>query len=152
MDKLVKEYRFGFEVWGLVLFIGIMLPNFVWFAVPAPNDILRGESVTEIADIIGSVFQAVMIAALCLLKRTDCPKLRFSPFIVGAIACCIAYWSGWVLYYNGIADAVVVLMLTVPPCGAFLLFTLDRKNYIASVPVCGFTVCHLIYALANFIF
>lgn len=36
MDKLVKEYRFGFEVWGLVLFIGIMLPNFVWFAVPAP--------------------------------------------------------------------------------------------------------------------
>ena len=59
MDKLVKEYRFGFEVWGLVLFIGIMLPNFVWFAVPAPNDILRGESVTEIADIIGSVFQAV---------------------------------------------------------------------------------------------
>lgn len=36
MDKLVKEYRFGFQVWGLVLFIGIMLPNFVWFAVPAP--------------------------------------------------------------------------------------------------------------------
>ncbi len=43
MGKLVKGYRFGVEVWGLVLFIGIMLPNFVWFAVPAPNDILRGE-------------------------------------------------------------------------------------------------------------
>jgi len=36
MGKLVKGYRFGVEVWGLVLFIGIMLPNFVWFAVPAP--------------------------------------------------------------------------------------------------------------------
>ncbi len=59
MDKLVKEYRFGFEVWGLVLFIGIMLPNFVWFAVPAPNDILRGESVTEIADIIGASVTSV---------------------------------------------------------------------------------------------
>ena len=70
MDKLVKEYRFGFQVWGLVLFIGIMLPNFVWFAVPAPNDILRGESVTEIADIISSVFQAEMISAICMIKRT----------------------------------------------------------------------------------
>ena len=90
MGKLVKGYKLGFESWGLALFLGIMLPNFIWFAVPAPNDILRGESVTEVADIIGSVFQAVMIAALCLLKRNDCPKLRFSPLIVGVIACCIA--------------------------------------------------------------
>lgn len=147
----MKKYWFGFEVWGLVLFIGIMLPNIIWFAVPAPDDILRGESVTETADIIGSVFQAVMIAALCLLKRTDCPKLRLSPLIVGVIACCIAYWAGWILYYNGITNAVVVLTLTVPPYGAFLLFALDRKNYIAAVPVCGFAVCHMIYAVANFI-
>lgn len=151
MGKLVKSYRFGFDVWGLMLFLGIMLPNFIWFAVPAPDDILRGESVTEIADIIGSVFQSVMIAAICLLKRADCPKLKFSPLIVGAIACCIAYWSGWLLYYNGITNAVIVLMLTLPPCAAFLLFALDRKNYIAAVHVCGFTVCHLIYAFANFI-
>lgn len=151
MGKLVKGYKFGFEAWGLALFLGIMLPNFIWFAVPAPNDILRGESVTEVADIIGSAFQAVMIAALCFLIRNNCPKLRFSPLIVGVIVCCIAYWSGWILYYNGIANAVIVLILTVPPCAAFLLFALDRKNYIAAVPVCGFTVCHLIYAFANFI-
>lgn len=151
MGKPIKSYRFGFEVWGLVLFLVIMLPNFIWFIVPAPDDILRGESVTEVADIIGSIFQAVMIAALCLLKRTDRPKLRFSPLVVGVIVCCIAYWSGWILYYNGIADAVAVLLLTVPSCAAFLLFALDRKNYIAAVSVCGFTVCHLIYAFANFI-
>ena len=147
----MKKYRFGFEAWGLVLFLGIMLPNFIWFAVPAPNDILRGESVTEVADIIGSVFQVVMIAALCLLKRTDCPKLRFSPLIIGVIVCVLMYWAGWILYYNGVANAFVVLMLTIPPCAAFLLFAPDRKNYIAAVPVCGFTVCHLIYGIVNFI-
>lgn len=83
------------------MFLGIMLPNIIWFAVPAPDDILRGESVTEIVDII--------------------------------------------------ANNVVVLMLTIPPCAAFLLFALDRKNYIAAVPACGFTVCHPIYGIVNFI-
>ena len=126
---VIKGYKFGFETLGLVLFLGIMLPNFIWF----------------------TVFQAVMIAALCLLKRTDCPKLKLSPLIVGVIVCVLAYWAGWILYYNGIVGAVVVLMLTVPPCAAFLLFALDRRNYIAAVPACGFTACHLIYGVVNFI-
>lgn len=42
-------------------------------------------------------------------------------------------------------------MLTVFLCAAFLLFALDRKNYIALIPAVGFTVCHLIYGTANFI-
>lgn len=151
MYKLVKGYKIGFELWGLILFLGIMLPNFVWFAVPAPNDVLRAESVTETVDIIGSVCQAAMLAALCLLKRKECPKLKMSPLIVGALVCCIAYWAGWILYYNGIVGAAVVLMLTVFPCAAFLLFALDRRNYIAAFPVCGFAVCHLIYGVVNFI-
>ena len=37
----MKKYRFGFEPWGLLLFLVVMLPNLIWFAVPAPNDILR---------------------------------------------------------------------------------------------------------------
>lgn len=148
---VVKGYKFGFEVRGLILFLGIMLPNCIWFAVPAPDDILRGGSVTEAVDIIGSVFQTVMIAALCLLKRTDCPKSRFSPLVIGVTVCVLSYWAGWILYYNGIVNAVIVLMLTAPPCAAFLLFALDRRNYLAAVPVCGFTACHLIYGIANFI-
>lgn len=45
----MKGCKFGFEAWRFILFFGIMLPNFIWFAVPAPDDILRGGSVTEIA-------------------------------------------------------------------------------------------------------
>lgn len=36
-----KNYQLGFDPWGLALFLTIMLPNFVWFAFPAPNDMLR---------------------------------------------------------------------------------------------------------------
>ena len=28
------KYKLGFDIWGLLLFLGIMVPNFIWFAVP----------------------------------------------------------------------------------------------------------------------
>ena len=31
-----KKYKIGFDIWGLIIFIVIMIPNFIWFAVPAP--------------------------------------------------------------------------------------------------------------------
>lgn len=151
MSKLIKKYKLGFEVRGLILFLIIMLPNFIWFAVPAPNDILRAESVTETVDLIGSVCQVIMIAALCVLVNKDQPKFKLTPFIIGVIVCVTGYLAGWIFYYCGVTNAAIVLALTVFPCAAFLLFAIDRKNYIALIPAVGFTVCHLIYGIANFI-
>ncbi len=51
--KPLKQYRFGFDPWGLLLFLLVMLPNFIWFAVPAPDDILRVDSATPVVDAIG---------------------------------------------------------------------------------------------------
>ena len=61
----IKSYKLGLDPWRLALFLLIMLPNFVWFALPAPNDVLRSESVTPLADSAAQVFQIVMAAALC---------------------------------------------------------------------------------------
>ena len=60
-----KKYKIGFDIWGLIIFIVIMIPNFIWFAVPAPNDILRGESITKTVDGIASICQVLMIMLLC---------------------------------------------------------------------------------------
>ena len=49
---MIKKYKIGFDIWGLITFIIIMIPNFIWFAVSAPNDILRGESITKTVDVI----------------------------------------------------------------------------------------------------
>ena len=70
MENSWKNYRFGFDVGAAVLFAAIMLPNIYWFSVPAPNDILRGASVTPTIDTIGSAFQVLMIGLLCILKNT----------------------------------------------------------------------------------
>ena len=66
---LLKKYRFGFDISGLVIFLIVMIPNFIWFAVPAPNDILRNESVTAIVDMIGSIFQVLFIGEINEYKK-----------------------------------------------------------------------------------
>lgn len=148
---LLKKYRFGFDISGLIIFLIVMLPNFIWFAVPAPNDILRNESVTAIVDIIGSICQVLFVGLICVIINKERNKLRFSPLIILAVICIILYFAGWILYYNGITNPLVIITMTLPPCLAFIFFALDRKNKIAVVPTVCFTICHLIYGLVNFI-
>lgn len=148
---MLKKYRLGFDIWGLVIFLTVMIPNFIWFAVPAPNDILRSESATIIIDTIGSVCQVLLIGSLCFIINKERSKLRFSPLIIMAIICIVLYFAGWMLYYNGLTNPLVIIFLTLPPCLAFIFFALDRKNITAVVPAVCFTVCHLIYGIVNFI-
>lgn len=146
-----KYFRFHFDAWALLLFAMVMIPNVIWFAVPAPNDVLRNDSVTTVADNIASVCQVLFIAAMCLLQNEKAHKIRWSPLIVATLACLIVYYIGWVLYYHGHADPLVILLLTIPPCFAFLLYIIDRKNWIALVPAAIFAICHLIFGVVNYI-
>lgn len=148
---MLKKYKTSFDVWALLLFLIIMMPNFIWAFVPAPRDILRADSVTGTIDSIASICQALMIASLCFLKNSESQKLRATPLIVGAGLCCLLYYLSWFAYYMGMVGAIVVLGLTVPPCLAFLLYAVDRKNRIALIPTLLFTAGHLVYAAANFI-
>lgn len=128
-----------------------MIPNLIWFAIPAPNDILRAESVTETVDTVASVCQILMIAVLCFRVNREYRKKHITPFIIIVIGCCLVYYFSWIVYYNSIVNAIVILGLTIPPCFAFLFFAIDRKNVIALIPISIFTICHLIYGVVNFI-
>lgn len=148
---MLKEYKLGFDIWGLILFLIIMIPNFIWFAVPAPNDILRNPSITETIDAVASVFQVIMIICLCILKNRKQSKIHITPLIIITLSSCILYFISWMFYYGGITNAFVILGLTIPPCMAFLFYSIDRKNVIAVVPTIIFTICHLIYGIVNYI-
>jgi hypothetical protein len=149
--KLFHKYKFGFDVSGLILFLLVMLPSFIWFAVPAPNDVLRTESATPIIDAIASVCQVMTVACLCFVINKERGKLRFSPLVIATMVCVIVYYIGWLLYYTGIVNVWVILLLTIPPCLAFILFAADRKNLPAVVFATAFAVCHLIFAVVNYI-
>jgi hypothetical protein len=146
-----SHYHFGFDPWGLLLFLLVMLPNFIWFAVPAPNDILRTDSVTPVVDAVGSVFQVLTVACLCFVIHKSRSKLRFSFLIVATIICIAIYYIGWVLYYTANVNPIVILLLTVPPCLAFILFAADRRNIPAVLFATVFAVCHLVFAVVNFV-
>lgn len=150
-SMLLKKYRFGFDVWALVLFFIIMIPNFIWFAVPAPNDILRGESITKTVDAIASICQVLMIMSLCVFINQDRKKTSITRFIIATAIYCMLYFLCWIFYYAGMTNAVVILGLTIFPCLAFLFFAIDRKNMIAVIPISIFMVCHLIYGIVNYI-
>ena len=147
-----KNYRLGFDPWGLGLFLLIMLPNFIWFALPAPNDILRTESVTPLIDAIAQVFQIIMAALLCAVVNVTRNKSTRRGYQVGITVCVTCYFSGWVAYYAGIVNTAVILDLCLAPCGAFLLWAFARRNIPALISGAAFTVCHFIFAIINFIF
>jgi hypothetical protein len=149
--KLLKHYRFGIDLSGLLLFLLVMLPNFIWFAVPAPNDVLRADSVMPVVDVIASICQILTVACLCFLINEKRGKLRFSPLVIAAVVCVAAYYLGWALYYSGIANAWVILLLTLPPCLSFILFAADRKNLPAVLFASVFAVCHVIFGVVNFV-
>ena len=147
---MFKKYKIGFDFWGALLFLIIMIPNFIWFAVPAPNDILRADSITKAVDTVASVCQILMIILICILINKERKKANYS-LIIAVIISCLLYFVCWVLYYCGITNAVVILGLTIPPCLAFLFFAIERKNMIAVFPISVFLICHLIYGTVNFI-
>lgn len=151
MQKLLKKYTMGFEGWALTLFAAIMLPNLLWALLPAPNDVLRAESVTPVADGIASFCQMLMVFCLVCICRTDRKPLRLNGTIGGCIGCVLVYWAAWGLYYAGIAHPAVLLCMTLMPCAAFILFALERRNRIALIPATVFTLCHLYFCIRNFL-
>lgn len=80
---MLKRYRVGFDICGLLLFLMIMIPNFIWFVVPAPNDILRVNSVTPALDTIASVCQILMVIALCIFINQERKRLSFTGLMIG---------------------------------------------------------------------
>ncbi len=104
------------------MFLLIMLPNFVWFAVPAPNDILRKDSATPLLDMAASVCQVLMVLTLCLLVNRAGPSKRRRQFFPAAFLCCAAYYAAWFFYYRGAVNVPVILSLCLFPCAAFLFY------------------------------
>ena len=147
---MLKKYRLGFDVWGLVLFLVSMIPTFVWLAFPAPNDVLRTASSSPVADAIGMVLQVLFVATLCCVVRKEQRRCTAAPLAV-SIVCMVLYFAGWLFYYLGYTTPAVILLLTVPPCLAFIFYAIARRNMVALIPAVGFTLCHLIYGFVNFI-
>lgn len=134
-----------FNIYGLLLFILIMIPNFIWLMIKAPNDILRAESITPLMDLIASVFQVIMVVCLCFSKDKN------NKIGISSIVSLILYFVCWVLYYFGMVNNIIIIGLCLLPCLSFLIYGIKIKNWIAIIPTIVFTILHLLYGVINFI-
>ncbi|MBD5429276.1 hypothetical protein [Lactobacillus sp.] len=149
---MLKNYKLTFDPWSLMLFLIIMIPNLIWFVIPAPNDILRINSTTEVLDTFSSIFQILMMITLCFFKNTKAEPIRCSPLIIATLLCCLLYFVSWILYYSSVANDLIIVSLATAPCLIFLLFDIDRKNWFALGPILLFSICHIISGLINLVF
>lgn len=149
---MLKNYRLGFDLWGLILFLITMIPTFVWMAFPPERDMLSAESVTPTIDAIGFILQVLFVAMLCFVVRKDGNRKPSATMTCAIVICVVLYFVGWILYYfTEQTPTLIILLLSIPPCLAFILIAIARRNIPALIPAVGFTVCHLIYATLNFI-
>ncbi|MER2294747.1 MAG: hypothetical protein ABS913_05400 [Desemzia incerta] len=148
---MIKNYTFNLNLGSLWLTIFLLVPTVVWSFFPAPNDILRTESVTSIFDLAASISQVIFIGLLCFKANTAAPKHNAkSTLMISTILSCSVYYLSWIVYYIGMVNFALILILTLAPCAAFLFYTLEKRNHIALFPIGIFTLCHLIYAIINF--
>lgn len=146
----LRDYKFGFNISALILIAIILLPNIIWGFVPAQNDILRAESSAPVLDAFATVFQVILLAALCILRNKNTEKLNFSVFLILCAATCALYVICWITYYCGLVHITLIIGLCVFPCISFAFFATDRKNYIALIPIAIFTVLHFTSTAVNF--
>ena len=154
MKNLIKthlRYRFGFDIFALILFLLIMAPNIIWSFIEAPNDVLRVESITKVADTIASISQILMIISLCFFINKASQKIRLSALIIACLINILLYYICWIFYYVGITHNIVIIGLTIFPCIAFLTYSVDRKNIVSLLFTLIFMSCHIIFAVVNFI-
>ena len=150
-EKTVFGLSFGFDLVGLILFAAIMVPNLVWFGVPAPNDVMREPSQTPALDIAATVFQVIAVAALvCFVQKGR--KIKFdSPFFVSSALFFICYIIAWIFYYCAFINIGVIVSLALCPCFSLLAYEGERRNYFALPPTAIFAVLHTLSSCINFL-
>lgn len=146
----MRNYRIRFMPWGLVLFGLIMLPNMLWFAVPAQNDVLKQSAELPWLDSVQMVFQIVMIGCLCMLENVQAKPFRLrNPLILAVLGCCTVYYITWAVYFAGYVNGLILMALCLFPSTAFLLYGLDRRNMPGVVTGAMFALCHLAVTLVR---
>lgn len=141
---MMKEYGFGFEYKGLIAFLLVMIPNFIWMAYPPEINPLVGMIAPyDWLNIVMNVSQWIMIAMICILIRPRIEKGNSRKlYLVSAIVCLIIYYLLWIGYYNGFTSKHILLGMAWIPSLLFIFVVLWLKKYWALIPSIIFLSIH----------
>lgn len=147
--KLFGKYRLGFDVWALMLFIIIMIPNVLWFVSPEQAPLTSESLALHWIERIASIAQVVLIGTLCFIIN-ELREIPMNKWSTTSVCVMIALYSlGWGFYYGEVINLLTILTLSVTPGVAFLIFSIARKNIIAALSSVVFLTCHVIASVGN---
>ena len=155
MKKFLEQYKIGLDFWALVLFALIMLPNIVYWCIPAFSDL----DVNSATDTAARVFQVIGVALLLFLvqkpqekKQASEKKPFFDSLFMMVTLLLLLYYAAWIIYFCGTLNVAILLFLAGCPCIALALFALERRNFFALVPLIVFSVLHIVATLQIVVF
>lgn len=149
MKKMPQRCKIGLNLYGVLLFVAIMLPNVVWAFVPAEKDVLRAESVTPALDVAASVFQFLTVAAVAVIVYGTFKSGKI-PFMIALIPAA-AYYVCWVVYYFATPCGALLVFMAVLPCLALILYAWFEKNYAGAAFGAVFMILHIVSTCLNFL-
>lgn len=147
--SVLKTHKFGFDFYAALLFAAVMIPNIIWAFVPAPKDMLRIPSATPELDIVATVFQVLAIASLVIIVYKNADR-RNTLLSLTAYIPTAAYFVCWIVYYCGAVSYLLVVLMAILPCAAFIVYAALRRNFIAIVITSVFLILHLVSTIINF--
>lgn len=148
MRKFFEKFKWGFDFWALVLFAVLMLPNIIYWCIPEFSD-LGGDGVIDVFANILQVFGVGLLIFLVQKEQEDKKEKKyfFDSLFMTVSLLVLLYYAAWMIYFFGTLNFGVILFLAGCPCIALVLFAIERKNYIALVPLAIFSILHIISAL-----
>jgi len=157
--KLTKTQYFGFFSLGLALLLLQELPYIVMPFIPlASNPLMEMQDKSLVLNVIEKVLGISSIASMMFIVHKDANCLSLNTpkekrFFCGVMLAIASYFIGWVLYFNGIQNLVVILCLLVamPPI-YYTFIGFWRKNYVLVVLGTLFLFAHIANVSNNLVF
>ena len=148
--RITQNSYIGFFALGLALFILQELPYIVMPSIPlSSNPLMEMQDKSYILNIIEKILGVSCILTMIFLVRSDAKWFSLERIIEKryfylAMLAIIAYFIGWIFYFNGFQSLMLILCLLVamPPI-YYSFIGLWRKNYVLSILGVIFLVVHL---------
>ena len=151
MDKILEFMRnnMGFSWKGFLVFLLPMLPNFLFFILPALSGAKAAAKSPFILDIIEHGSQAIFFMLLIFwLSKKASPMLSLYTILMAVFL--LFYFGCWADYFTVGANFTMLMLMAIVPVIYFLLSSIWLHNTIAIIPLAIFGITHIIITYINY--
>lgn len=148
---MFKEYRLGLDKLGVVICFSLMLPHIFWSVSPEARTIFHQTAQSSMLDSGIMIVQVMMIATTCFILRKKAQPSKEEQFLTAlTLVFSLVYYLGWTFYRLFYFRTIIVLMLTIVLCVAFLAYQASKRNWVAvSLTLLSLSL-HLIQSILAF--